>query len=173
MKNLFIFVEGLDDVTFFNNIFKLILEEKYYQTKIITWSCETKKKINNYIKTIKSMNNEIIFQSDFDNANCYTEKKNNIIKIYKYLNNEDIIITKMMIESWYIAGLDVDVQRKLKLKEIIINANEIRKDKFNTILPDISDRSNLLIKMLNYYDVELACKRNDSFNYFCSKWIFN
>ena len=81
-KKIYVFVEGDDDVRFFEKIIKpkLVDLEKYDNVKVITYANEKKKWLFNFLNSIKKMNADYIYTRDFNNAPCVTHKKQRIQK---------------------------------------------------------------------------------------------
>ena len=171
MNNLIIFVEGPDDLNFFSNIFEPLFIKDFENIKILTYGGKTTKSVNNYVKSIRAMEDKLIIQADYDNSPCYTNKIEKLLEKYRRLIKEDVIISKKMIEGWYIAGLNIKVQRDIKLKKVITNTNDLDKNQFNSIIPDGKSRSDIMKEMLNKYNLECACVQNISMDYFCKKWL--
>ncbi|PKP58265.1 MAG: hypothetical protein CVT88_07590 [Candidatus Altiarchaeales archaeon HGW-Altiarchaeales-1] len=66
-KMLVIFVEGEDDKNFFEKIVTPKLEYKY-EVRIFEYARRKKEKISDFIRSIKSMNGDYIYVSDFDSG---------------------------------------------------------------------------------------------------------
>ena len=60
-KRLFIWVEGEDDVRFFNKIIKPLLEKKYSLVEVRSYARMAIKKMNGFLRSIKAMNAEYIY----------------------------------------------------------------------------------------------------------------
>lgn len=161
MVNMFVFVEGQDDERFLETI----LNERYY--KVIKYAREKKDHINKYIQSIKKMPMyDYIVLCDIDNITI-DEKKKYIMSKFPECENEKIIVSIAEIESWYLAGLDVEKTKKMKIK-YIENTEEVTKEKFNSLIPENANRTNFMIDILKNYDIDEAINRNSSFNYFIS-----
>ena len=77
INELYIFVEGTTDSLFIKKVFGKILSEFYTNYTIFEYACKEKKKINQYIATIKSKPNwDYIFMADQDgNINQKSKKE--------------------------------------------------------------------------------------------------
>lgn len=78
-KRLFLFIEGNDDERFFGRIIKPIYEEKY-DVKLWKYAHQKNKKIENFLKSVKSMKADYIFVADINLAPCIADKKQIIQK---------------------------------------------------------------------------------------------
>ncbi len=171
-KILYIFVEGPDDVRFFNGIVKKEFEKKLNVTiKIHQYSKKTKKYISKFIKSINSMKSDYIFAEDYNNAHCFTEKKDKIIQIFKNVDRNKILIVKKEIESWYLAGLNDTFCKMNKLKSFK-NTDNITKEQFNRRIPKRYNNSDIdfMIEIISSFNIRLAKQKNKSFQYFFEKY---
>ena len=159
MECFFIFVEGTDDERFINSILK---EEN---VRIIKYAKEKKEHINNYIKSIKSMENcDYIVVCDID-LKTISQKKDNILLQFPACEREKIIVSIAEIESWYIAGVDEITSKLMKIKYIHCTEN-ITKEKFDQMIPKKMDRINFMIEILKKFNLEEAILRNNSLKVF-------
>ena len=62
-KILYIWVEGRDDVTFFDKIIKPIFDEKYDWVEVREYAKEQSKYITGFVKSIKAMPADYIFDA--------------------------------------------------------------------------------------------------------------
>jgi hypothetical protein len=170
-KIFFAFLEGEDDERFFNKIILPFYEKKYDYVVRIQYAQKKKSKINDYLKTIKSMGADHIFFADIDNIKCITDKKNKIKKKYKFLKylNTNILVVIKEIESWYYAGLTKTICRKLKIKDIN-NTDMFTKEQFDQYAYKLSgSKINFMVEILKNYSIPTAKKKNKSFRYFNNK----
>lgn len=164
-----IFVEGPDDERFYSWYFSK--KKCDYNVKIIPYANSTKKDVNNHIKNIKLMGNRYILTADIDSKQSISDKKDCLIKLYPECEYENIIIAKVEIESWYLAGLNRDTAKALEIKldfNKAINTEGITKEKFNRLIPKKfkSSRINFMNKLLENYSILDAIKQNSSIKYF-------
>ena len=82
---------------------------------------------------------------------------------------DKIVIVIKEIESWYLAGLNLDY---IKKNDIMIknNTNDIVKESFDNILKKSKlkrmSRSSWMIEIIENYNLDIAINNNDSLNYF-------
>lgn len=165
MEWLYVFVEGPDDERFL----KTILDK--YNTKIIKYAKEKKEYINNYIKTIRSVQNyDYIVICDID-LKSLKSKKEEIMFQFPACEREKIIVSVSEIESWYIAGLDEAKTKKMKIKYIYYTSS-VTKEKFNQMVPAKMGRINFMIEILNDFNLEKAILRNESLKYFVDYLLY-
>jgi hypothetical protein len=169
-KILFIFVEGNDDKRFFNKIIEPKLQKKYDCVKMICCAELKKKKIENFIKSIKSMGADYkadyIYVKDINASPCVFEKKQKVKKHLNIIDEDKMIIVIKEIESWYLAGLDIKESKKFKIKNFSFT-DDITKEKFNTLINKKFDsRIDFMLEILKVYSIKTAIKKNKSFKYF-------
>ncbi|URZ15816.1 hypothetical protein [Clostridium felsineum] len=159
MNDMIIFVEGPDDERFYKWYFK-------NKVKIIPYATEKKEKINNYIKSIKKIDYmDYIFTCDIDSVNL-SEKKKLILKTFSNCDEDKIIVSIAEIESWYLAGLNKENSKKMKIK-YFSNTDNITKEKFNNIIPKkYSSRLSFMIEILENFDLEEGVRKNKTLYYF-------
>ena len=73
-KKLYIWVEGNDDVRFFDKIIKPKFVEKYNSVEVRPYAGLKKGYIDNFIKSHNAMNNDYIYVRDINNSPCVSEK---------------------------------------------------------------------------------------------------
>ncbi|MDE6251337.1 MAG: hypothetical protein K2M78_01680 [Lachnospiraceae bacterium] len=158
MRIVYIFVEGTDDERFFKQIFK------ENNIKIVTYAKEKKEKINNYIKSIKSIPNcDYVLICDVD-LKSLEDKKKEMIDRFPCCEVEKIIVSIAEIESWYLAGLNEKRSCDMKVK-YIHKTDDITKEKFDILVPKRMHKINFMIEILKEFDIKVAMERNLSFNY--------
>lgn len=161
-----IYVEGPDDERFFNNIIKPKLLETYDSVKIICHVGMTDKKIKGYIKSIKSMNCSYIFVKDIDTTPCVTAKKQQIKNRLQNIDEDKVVVVIPEIESWYLAGLDHQASRKLRIKNIT-TTDEIDKEGFKRLTSrKFESQIDCMSEILKSFSIQTAIQKNKSFRYF-------
>ncbi len=164
MEQLFVFVEGTDDERFINGVF-----EKS-NIKIIKYAKEKKEHINNYIKSIKSMSNcDYVLICDID-LKSLNEKKNEILLQFPACEIEKIIVSIAEIESWYLAGLDEEFAKSIKVKYIYYT-DDITKERFEALIPKKISKINFMIEILKRYNMDEAILRNKSLKFFVNYFV--
>ena len=73
-KRLFIWVEGSDDVRFFDNVFRPFFEEEYDIIEVRPYAHSKNEKISRFLKSIVAMNADYIYVADINNEPCITAK---------------------------------------------------------------------------------------------------
>jgi hypothetical protein len=91
------------------------------------------------------------------------------------MEREKIRIVIREIESWYLAGLNNDACRKLKIP-VFNDTNEVIKEKFDSLIPKKFQESRIdfmqELLALKHYDLETAKQKNRSFHYLFQKRRF-
>ncbi|MGB1206077.1 MAG: hypothetical protein ACPG5B_10545 [Chitinophagales bacterium] len=179
-KQLFVFVEGIDDERFVEKIIKPFLAEKYSHIKILKYAVMNKQKLKALIQTCQQVPiYDYIFLGDFDShgdkSHCVSRQKQKIYDKYsECLENEKISIVKEEIESWYLAGIIAGKAKEFKLKEkLFLDTEKITKEAFNQQIPKefAGKRSAFMVEILKDYDFAKARKCNASLAYFERKFI--
>ncbi len=166
-SQLVFFIEGNDDERFFKNIIYPFVQEKYSKISYYKYSKKKKEKIKQFVNSIISMKADYIYISDIDDLPCITTKKNKIIDQFNSKITENyIIVVVKEIESWYLAGLDEKALKNLGVHKKFENTNNIIKEHFNYLIPKKMARIEFMQKILEYYNVEVAKRKNESFKYF-------
>lgn len=172
-RSLIIFVEGADDIRFFEKIIKPKFESSKYQSVIISPYKNIKKnRVIKYIKTIKSpsMPSDYIFICDINDSPCVTLKKQQEQRIYHNIfNQERITVVKKEIESWYKAGLENNKCQQFKISTHTSTDN-LTKEDFNRLIPKGFDRLTFMLEILDCFSVDCAITKNGSFKYFLQKY---
>jgi hypothetical protein len=169
---LFILIEGDDDERFFESVVKPFLQERYSAIRFWQYAEENEKRKVNFIKSINSMKADYICIGDIDDVPCITAKKEKITDDFsKKITVDRIAIVIKEIESWYLAGLDETVSKKLGIRKKIKTTDNITKEHFNQLIPKKMPRPEFMLKILENYDVEVADGKNRSFGYFLNKWM--
>ena len=170
MNDLFIFIEGKHDKIFVDYVLANYLsKEKSIIVYPIPYAKKNPSRIN---RNIKSKSSHYLFLSDLDRNEtpCITSKKESRSNKYSYLDSDRIIIVKEEIESWFLAGIDSELDQ-FKNFRIPSNTDLITKEDFDKILKEhsIGNKNNFLIEVGKNFNIELAAQRNTSFKYFLDK----
>ena len=178
-RRLFILIEGPDDGGFFRRIIKPIFEYRYDYVDIFEHAQKPYKITKNFIDNINSMaSDEImadyIFVTDIDDAPCITFRKQVKQNKLENLDKDKILVVIKEIESWYLAGLDSECCKKLRISSPN-NTNDIAKEQFNRLIPKKFEESRIdfLQEILKYFQVEIAKQKNASFRYLLEKYVGN
>lgn len=171
LRKLYIFVEGTDDALFFNKVFLHRFKKLYDDVEIIQYAQMKKSKVDLFILSINTLNFDYIMLADIDDVQTVAEKKRIIKHKFELVDIEKILIVIKEIESWYLAGLTDDFALSLGL-EPIETTNTITKEDFNLYyIRSYRSRIDFMQEVLKHYSVEVACRRNRSFDYFYKKFF--
>ena len=168
---LHFFLEGNDDERFFNIILKDKFEVIYDNIKVIKYASLKPKTMKKIIKTLNSAQKDYVMLADYDDSTCITNKKNYLKNTYSEIIESNIIISKLEIESWYLAGLDNTSSNFLRIpyrtnteKISKIDLDKHKHDKY-------SSRIDFMHEILKKFNFETAIKQNASFEYFVKKYL--
>ena len=168
---IYFFVEGSDDERFLRTTVIPLIGEKY-RCSLHKYSGMTKKKVENFLKSINAMDfADYCFLGDINSSPCITKKKDSLIEIYEQkLDGNKVFIVIKEIESWYLSGLDDNKCRDLGIKTFY-ETNSITKEQFNAMIPAKYDDSRIdfMSEVLKRFSIETAKSKNNSFQYFIGK----
>ena len=75
------------------------------------------------------------------------------------------------IESWYLAGLNDDSRRKIKIRRRFNKTDSISKEQFDRMMPErFVSRIDFMQEIMKLFDRETASTKNTSFEYFMRKY---
>lgn len=169
-ERLFIWVEGPDDLRFFNRIIKPAFEGKYDLVEVRAYASLKKEKVGNYIRSIKAMDATYFFVTDMNQAPCITTRKEEIEDTFRNVDKDKIIVVIKEIESWYLAGLDAPCCKKCRIPSRK-NTDNVTKEQFDSEMPRKFEKSRIdfLQEVLKHFQVQTAKQKNESFRYFLEK----
>ena len=176
-NKLFVFIEGNDDELFL----KRILVPLFSRKNIIPWKYSSKKKekVISFIESINAMGANYIFITDFDERDCLETRITEILSVFKNLDKNSIVIVKNEIESWYISGINNELEvenpctKRLRKISIPENTEKITKEEFMKLMPVSFNGSKIdfMQEIIKYYDRILAQNRNNSFKCFINDFV--
>lgn len=173
MKNLFIFVEGKEDIMFVKTILYNIFIKKSINVIPIPYQRTKNHEVKNLIRATKAKNHDYVLLSDLDSHTypCITSRKEQRIKeLDNEIESEYIIIVVEELESWILAGIDPNIKEYAEFM-IPETTDNITKEDFELIISKTSFNKNKLINFLCFnFNIDLAIKRNKSFKYFLEKY---
>lgn len=165
---IYVILEGLDDRRFFDNVLRPYFDGHYGNMYAWEYSSKPKEKIKNFVNTIRSRGLPLIFLADND-ENQDGAKIDKILTKYPFLKSEDIFVVVKEIESWYIAGVNEDFEFLLK-QSLPRETDDICKERFRSFFKDVP-RSELMISILENYNLELARSKNSSLHHFLESYF--
>lgn len=165
-KYLYIFVEGDEDLIFFENkVVKDYFLNSFISIKCIPYANEPKKNIKRLIQAFKSRSYlKYLFVADLDAHPCVTKRVDNLLIKYPYLEKERILVIIKEIECWYLAGLPEKFITKFKFKFRKHN-EKITKEDFEEKIPSSYTKLEFLIESAHNFDLELGKSTNRSIDY--------
>ena len=170
-RTLYFFLEGNDDERFFNIILKDKFEMIYDNIKVVKYASLKPKIMEKMIKTLNSAQTDYVMLADFDDSTCMTNKKDYLRNLHSKIIESNIIISKLEIESWYLAGLNNIDSNFLRIP-YHTNTEKISKINFDKHKYDkYSSRIDFMAEILKKFNFEIAVKQNASFEYFVRKYL--
>ena len=168
-KPLWILVEGVDDEIFFHGVIKPRLEPRFSYIKLWQYSHEPNKRVNDFLVSLQKMNAEYLFVCDINRHGCVTLKKDRITQRYPRVRRENAFVVIREIESWYLAGVDDSLSRKLGLPALP-TTDEIDKEKFDQLMPGkFNSRIDYMLEIIKGFSMNTAQTKNKSLQYFTRK----
>jgi hypothetical protein len=169
-KRLFIMVEGEDDVRFFGRIIKPLFVSRYDSIEIIPYASIKRIKVNNFLKSVRQMNNDYIFVADIDSERSVRDKKQILYCHFNNISGHCIVIVVKEIESWYYAGLSATSARDIGVEECA-ETDDMFKEDFNLLMPRHFDsRIDFMFEILKSFSLESAVLKNRSFKFFVERY---
>ncbi len=172
MSSLRILIEGNDDQRFIDNVIRPHIS-KINPALILTiqYAQDRKSNIDKIIQRFNAKNQKYILLGDYDSSEkCITLKKDELIETLTHLDNNAIFIVKDEIESWFLAGMNSDLEIFNEF-DIPDDTEGITKEMFDEMIDEshFDSRIDLMKEISKSYDFDLATKRNNSFKYFIEK----
>lgn len=163
-------MEGDDDERFFDRVIKPMYERIYDHVQFWKYSQAKRKTVNNFLQSITKMPAEYLFVSDLDESPCVTAKKARLASEFEKLSKDRILIVCKEIESWYLAGLNDEGCRQIRIQKRFGNTDRISKEQFNGMMPKkFVSRIDFMQEIMKVFDRETALAKNTSFGYFTRK----
>ena len=170
-RRLFIFVEGSDDVRFFENIIQPRLVTRYESVQIVTYACTKSVKVDRFLRGIKAMNHDYIVVADIDQEPSATMKKRVITTRFDEVETNRIMVIIMEIESWYLAGIDASSARAVGIRPPG-STDHVTKEEFNRVIPRYyPSKVAFMIELLRHFSISTAADNNRSFRYFTGRYM--
>ncbi len=171
-RRLFILIEGDDDERFFDRVISPLYKQICDHVSLWKYSQQKLKKVNGFLNSINSMPYaDYIFVADMDDSPCVTAKKEWITSQFEKLSEDRILIVRREIESWYLAGLNDDSRRQIRMRKGFNKTDRISKEQFDSMIPERFDsRIDFMQEIMKLFDRETASSKNTSFEYFMQKY---
>ncbi|HEX6903249.1 MAG TPA: hypothetical protein VF789_26265 [Thermoanaerobaculia bacterium] len=171
-RRLFLLVEGDDDERFFRSVVLPLLSSAYHDIQVVRISTLKKEKVNGLLRSIAGMKADYILVHDLDQHPCATAAKDSLLKSFPPASPDRIQIVKGEIESWYCAGIPEDHPwRSLPIGRCP-DTRVVTKEAFAaaTLHPG-QPRLPAMLDLLKSFDLQVAIRRNESFQRFLRKFI--
>lgn len=174
MRQLWFFVEGENDEDFIRRVIMPRLQQDY-SVQVWRYARRAKEDRRKFIESLSSPSYGQIANywilADMDRCACFTECRNRVIAEFDGAPAPNrIVCVNRSIEAWYVAGFTgAALFRKLQFGA----AEGLHKSDFDQSIRKLgyspSRRSEILMGMLQDYNLELARQRSPSLDYFCRK----
>jgi hypothetical protein len=169
-KRLFILVEGEDDIRFFGRIIKPLFVSRYESIEIIPYASIKRVKVNNFLKSVRQMNNDYIFVADIDTERSVRDKKQLLYYHFDNISGHSIVIVIKEIESWYYAGISATAAQDLGIADLAAT-DDLFKEDFNRLMPrQFDSRIDFMFEILKSFSLETAVQKNRSFKFFVERY---
>lgn len=165
---IYVLVEGSDDKRFVNNVLSPLLKEKYGSYKVWEYAKKKDEAINNFIRSINSMNCDCLFLVDSDYSEAEDIKRKYLTK-FTQLQEDKISVVLREIEAWYLSGIDEESFSKKLSKRIPNDTSHITKEMFDTYFMRLTGTEAKIASLVNY-NIGLACQRSPSFHELVSRF---
>ena len=169
-RRLWVLIEGTDDEIFFEQVVKPEIEARYDFIGFWQYAQEPRKRTQDFLRSITSMNANYFLLADINDLPCLTAKKDWIQSRYgKAIHVTRAIIVVPEIESWYLAGLNEEACTELGI-QTSTDTDEMTKEKFNNLIPKTFDsRIDFMVEVLKRFSIKTAVRKNRSFDYFARR----
>ena len=169
-KELYIIFEGNDDERFLKNIINPILEKRGTYP-ILVPRAKKWRKARQLISSLTRRNIDYIYMEDINHVPSIEAKKGKIIEKIENVDKEKIVIVVKEIESWYLAGLNDNVCKQLRIPSLRETDNVFKEHLINMKPKRFTSTIDFMWEILKCFDAETAKRKNESFRYFCGKYL--
>ena len=170
-RRLFIFVEGSDDVRFFETIIKPRFEHVFESVELITFACTKSVKVDRFIRGINAMGHSYIIVTDIDFEKSIPAKKNIILSRFDEADYSHVMVIIQEIESWYIAGIDESGAKALGI-HVPARTDFVTKEHFVGWIPRYyPSKIAFMIEVLKHFSLSVAVEKNRSFRFFIEHYV--
>lgn len=169
----FVLVEGTTDKLFIERVMlsKLVRTQPGLYVKVVEHAQRPSKLVRSVLGTSARMGIDCVFVADLDDLACCTLGKAKCRQNYPFLDESCVVIVKREIESWYLAGLDVEASATLGV-QYLPTTDDVTKEDFARLRPKrFRDNLDFMLEILNRFDLGHALRqnRNTSLTYFCAR----
>ncbi|NTW49436.1 MAG: hypothetical protein HGB19_06890 [Chlorobiales bacterium] len=169
-KRLFIWVEGHDDILFFNKIIRPIFRRRYDVVEVRQYAQMKKHKLEKLLLSLEELQADCLVVADIDFHPCVTSKKQYLSYRFPSVPPEKFVVVIQEIESWYLAGLTANRSKTLGVAPVR-STNQITKEIFIELKPRNHTKLGFMLEILKRYSIHTATQRNGSFKYFMNKHL--
>lgn len=172
---LHVLIEGGRDESLIDRVIKpwLVSKGKYQDVDTFAYANRKKEIIENYIRSLKEKDEDILCLTDSTHAPCISGRIELLIRneIGPFDPKAIIVIVKE-IEAWYLAGVDTQCCRRIRIP-YEPRTDHIIKEEFHHIIAKSKYRTRPACRseMLRNFNIPLASERNKSFYRFYSRYL--
>jgi hypothetical protein len=165
-----VLVEGPDDRELFDAVIRPILRRRYDHVQVWEYAREKIERRIDYLRSIQAMHVDYLFMGDFNTSPCITKRKEDLLRCYEpMLHASRTVVVRAEIESWYLAGMNDEDCRELRIP-IIRHTDDITKEQFDRLKPARFDSvADFMAEILKRFSIDSAMGRNRSFGYLMEK----
>jgi len=170
-RRLVVWLEGRDDRRFFEAVVRPRLLQAHEMVLVREYRSLERSVTNRRMHAMSQDGFERLFVADMNAAPCVTRRKEKLKEHYRKLQDREILVVVSEIESWFLAGLTAEGVTALNV-ECPPSTDRLTKEEFDRLIPSRFDsRQDFLLELLQHFDLDTACRRNQSFAYFCRKFL--
>lgn len=166
-KQIRLFVEGGDDLTFVKRVLEPRLKERYDHVQIHTHANTSDDDLKRHFSSLERIGSDFFLLVDYDIGPCIAGVRQRYAQRYKpHLGEMRVLVVRPMIEAWYVAGVPSGNPFKASIPPKV---DSVDKQAFAQIFGKRAEsrveRRVLLQQILAIYDWGLALQRSASLRY--------
>jgi len=170
MPRLNIFLEGSDDVRFFEKALVPVLRTRYGEVRLIPYASLRGVVVDRLIRGLERREEEYVIVADIDSEPSVRAKKGVILRRFGRAGPGAVVVVVMEIESWYVAGADDGFLRGCGLVPPG-STDRLTKEEFNALIPRrYISRVEFMLDLLESYSLERGADRNRSLEFFLNRY---
>ncbi len=170
MVRMNIFVEGSDDLRFFERTLVPVLRNRYDEVRLIPYASLRRVVVDRLIRGIERMGGEYVIVADIDAEPSVRSKKNYILRRFEQAEPRAIAVVVMEIESWYVAGADDGFLLGCGVTPFGAT-DRLTKEEFDLLIPRrYISRVEFMLDLLEHYSLDRGVERNRSLGYFLHRY---